>query len=399
MIQRNRRRGTAIVFVGVILSSLNLRAAVTSLSDIFNSVASSVHGFDISMIGTLPLISFAIFGLLAPLLARRFGYEISLLISMILVTLGLGLRILAPTFIGFATSTIVALAGMAFGNTLLPPLFKKYFPDHIGMVTAIYAVLLAVSAGTPSIISSDTVNTLGWRFSLGIWSIVGLVAALPWLMQTVLNQQEVTVKMSDKTRNSSHPHYQMKMTIAIALLFGVGGMLPMYTMINWLPSYLATVGFNGHSIGTMMFLYNILGIGHSIIVPLVIGRMKHPYYLIVLAVFLQTLTFIGFWLVPGLSWAWVVIAAPGLLTVPAAFQLFNLRSKTAGGAAFLSSIAQFVGYMLATLGPLVFGWLKDWTGNYNFSFAFMILISLLTLTFGFTATLPGYVEDSQSKER
>ena len=387
-------RSRSIVLVGIILTTLNLRAAVTSLSDIFGVVAKDVSGFSIPILGMLPLLSFAIFGLLAPQLSHRLGYEMALFISMMCIGVGLTARLFMNNFWGFAISTVVALAGMAFGNVLLPPLFKKYFPDHINGVTSLYSVLIAVSAGFPSIISSNTVGKYGWRFSLGIWAIVGFAAALPWLMQIIANN-DFTRPTTEKVQTNSVPAYKSSITWMVALLFGVGGMLPMYTMINWLPTYLVSVGYTTAAAGTMLFLYNTLGIFHSFLVPLVLSKMKHPYSLVILAVVLQIGTYFGFWLIPQWSFAWSIIAAPSLLTIPASFQLFNMHSKIPNGTASISSMAQFIGYLFAAVGPLVFCWLKNATGNYSLSFIFVIVLSILTLFFGFGAMRPGFVEDAK----
>lgn len=395
----NRRKGVLIVFIGILLSALNLRAAVTSLSTIFAVVAKHVTGFNVTVAGTLPLIAFAVFGLLAPLLVRKMSYELALFGSMMLIAVGLGTRILMPNFGGFCAATVIALAGMAFGNTLLPPLFKRYYPDRIGIITAIYSVVLAVSAGIPSIISTDTATTLGWRFSLGVWAGVALLAAVPWLFQLLLHRDQMLVFKTTGVHHQRQQRYDLKLTLSVALLFGIGGMLPMYTMINWLPTYLNTVHYSAHSIGIMMFLYNILGIFHAIIVPIIMERMRHPYSVVVFAVTLQVSTFLGFLLLPQYAWVWVVVAAPGQLTVPAAFELFNLRSKTSAGAAYLSSSAQFIGYLLAAIGPVLFGSIHSATGGYTYSFVFLIIISLLTLIAGKKATRPGFVEVATRPDR
>lgn len=392
MTRQTTIHGKYIVLLGIILSTLNLRAAVTSLSGIFNIVSKDVSGFNIGIAGMLPLLSFAIFGLMAPHLSQKIGYELTLFISMMCVGIGLLIRLFIPFFLGFCFSTIISLAGMAFGNVLMPALIKKYFPRQTSAITSLYSVLLAVSAGVPSIISSKTVGNLGWRFSLGIWAIVGFVATFPWMVQLIYHRNLTKPKNIHQNKLTVSA-YKSSITWMVALLFGVGGMLPMYTMINWLPTYLASVGFTTATIGTMLFLYNTLGIFHSFLVPLFLEKMKHPYYLIILAVTLQVATFLGFWLLPQWSFIWAIVAAPSLLTVPAAFQLFNTHSRTPQGTASLSSMAQFIGYLLAASGPLIFGWLKTASGNYNYSFIFLIILSFLTLIFGYQAMKPGFVEN------
>lgn len=383
------------VLVGIVLSTLNLRAAITSLSGIFFLVEKHIEGFNISIIGMLPLLSFAIFGLITPKIAKKIGYEITLLISMICVGTGLIARIFMPNFIGFCISSVVSLSGMAFGNVLIPTMIKKYFDNHTGVITSLYSVLLAISAGIPSIISSNTVYHYGWRFSLGIWAIIGFLAAIPWFFQAMYLKHKQNILLQNKGQQTSKSISSINsgITWAVALLFGVGGMLPMYTVINWLPSYLKSVGFTTTAIGTILFLYNILGIFHSFLVPLFLEKMKHPYLLVILAVSLQIGTFLGFWFLPYMSLLWAILAAPSLLTVPAAFQLFNLHSRTPAGTASISSMSQFIGYLLAALGPLIFGWLKIISGTYSYSFLFLIILSILTLFFGYKAMKPGFIED------
>src|SRR5690606_20723431 len=70
-------------------------------------------------------------------------------------------------------------------NILLPAAVKEYFPDRIGLVTAIYASLLAIGATTPPIVASPIADVAGWRVSIGVWAVVAAVAITPWIMLAV----------------------------------------------------------------------------------------------------------------------------------------------------------------------------------------------------------------------
>lgn len=384
-------RSHILVLIGIILTSLNLRAAVTSLSDIFTEVSKDINGFDISFMGILPLLSFAIFGAVAPTIKNKLGFEKSLFISMFLVGIGLLLRSMASNFEMFIVESIIALAGMGFGNVLLPPLFKKYFPNHTGVITSLYSVLIAVSAGFPSILSANTINAVGWRVDIGLWAMVGFAAAIPWFLQILINPD---VTKPDHLENEKFPSvYKWKQAWAMAILFGVGGMLPMYTLINWLPTYLEQKGLSIQVAGMTLFLYNTIGIIHSFVIPLIIGRFKHPFLLILLAFILQLAGYVGFMFEYEHAYVWAVIAAPGLLAVPAVFQLFNLRSRTAQGATHLSSFVQFIGYLFAVAGPIFFGKLEVLSNGYTAPFVFLIIMSFIMLFAGFFAVKSNYIED------
>ena len=69
------------------------------------------------------------------------------------------------------------VGGMGLGNVLLPPAIKHYFPQRIGALTGLYLVLTTVSASLPSLVAVPMTDALGWRFSVGIWGVLGFAAA------------------------------------------------------------------------------------------------------------------------------------------------------------------------------------------------------------------------------
>jgi len=133
-------RGRWLVATGIVLVGLNLRIAVAAVSPILGSVRADVAltGPLVGVLGTIPVASFAVFGSLAPLLARRFGLEPALMAAMVVSAVGEIARSVTSTPAGFLGWTVIALAGIGMGNVLLPPLVKRYFPDRIGPVTAAY---------------------------------------------------------------------------------------------------------------------------------------------------------------------------------------------------------------------------------------------------------------------
>src|SRR5690606_41115349 len=116
--------GRALVLAGIVLSALNLRTAVTSLTPLLDELG-CVFGFGATMagvLGMLPSAPFAVFGVAPPSIAHRFGLERTALLSMALTALGLVLRSLAGGTGRLLFGSIVALAGMGMGNVVLPPL-------------------------------------------------------------------------------------------------------------------------------------------------------------------------------------------------------------------------------------------------------------------------------------
>lgn len=389
----------ALVLVGIILVSLNLRAAVTSLSAIYGIIGHDISGFNANILGVLPLLSFAVFGSLTASVSRRLGYEGALLLSMLMVCAGIALRTLTGSFPIFMACSVLALAGMGFGNVLVQPTIKKYFPDHVGALTATYAVMIAVSAGVPSAIAVPLAENDGWRANVALWSVTALIAALPWVIQLLrTHHRGVKEEARQVIAEPVIPHiavWKWPIAWSMVVLFGVS-MMSMYAMINWLPTYLTERGISAAQAGDMLFVYNILGIAHSTLVPLYLGKLKKPYLVVAAGGLLQIIGYMGFLYIPGASWVWAVVAAPGLMTVPATFQLINLRTRSVEGAASLSSFTQGVGYVFAAVGPFLFGLLHRSTGSWQMSFWFLTAMAVLMLVAGGAAVKKNYLEDTKA---
>ncbi|MGV3240625.1 hypothetical protein ACEF17_11000, partial [Streptococcus hyovaginalis] len=96
-IQSNRavhKSAVWMIVIGIIFIAANLRAPLTSVGPIVGFIRDDLHISNTlaGMITTLPLLSFAFFSQLVPKLARKFGVEMMILMSIIFLTLGIILR-------------------------------------------------------------------------------------------------------------------------------------------------------------------------------------------------------------------------------------------------------------------------------------------------------------------
>ena len=73
--------------------------------------------------------------------------------------------------------------------------------------------------------------------------------------------------------------------------------------------------------------------------------------------------------------------------------LINLRTRTSAGSAALSGFAQGVGYILASLGPLLFGWLWDLGGSLTLPLIFLVVALVVLCTSAWIACQPRMLED------
>jgi len=70
---------------------------------------------------------------------------------------------------------------------------------------------------------------------------------------------------------------------------------------------------------------------------------------------------------------------------------FSLRTENAVQAAELSGMAQSVGYLLAAIGPTLFGYLHDVSNSWTIPLLILVGASILLFIFGLGAARDRYI--------
>jgi len=399
-------KGRLVVLAGVVLVGLNLRIAVAAVSPILDVVREDVAltATQVGLLGTIPVFSFALFGSLAAPIARRLGLEPTLIGSLVLSAVGEVARAEAGTAAAFLGWSIIALAGMGMGNVLLPPLVKRYFPDRIGPVTAAYTVTLTIGTAVPPLVALPAADLAGWRAAIGVWSLLGLVAAVPWLF-VVLRSVTVRAELRELLRRSParatdvrRPTgvaglvWRSRLAWALAVSFGCNS-LGTYVAFAWLPQLLADAGLGSDAGGRWLALYSVLGLPASLVAPVLAARLRNPYPMVVLFVACWAAGYVGLFTAPAQATAlWMVLLGIGPSTFPVLLVLIGLRSGSPAVASVLSGMVQGVGYTVAGLGPLGIGLLYEATGGWHVPLLALggVLVVLLVTAWG--ACRPGIIE-------
>ncbi len=386
-------KGRLLAFIAIVLVSANLRSAVTSLTPLLDRLG---HIFDFGstmtgVLGMMPTAAFAVFGLATPRITRAIGLERTAVLTMLLATVGLLLRAFSDNVGMLLVGSAIALAGMGMGNVVVPPLVKRYFADRVGTLSTIYITVLQAGTMVPALLAVPVADQFDWRISLGMWSLLSLAALLPWLL--LARSAPRTETSTATSEHAAGRVWKTQLGWGMALMFGMTS-LGTYSLFTWLPKVMVEAGASESFGGVMVAVYSAIGLLPSLLVPALAVRMRNPFPIAVMVFVLNMIAFAGLlWAPMSAPLLWAVIAGLGPSTFPLGLTLINLRTRSQAGSAALSGFMQGVGYSLASLGPLLFGWLHGMSNGWTWSFAFLAVCSGVLLTGAWFACKPQQLED------
>jgi CP family cyanate transporter-like MFS transporter len=307
------------------------------------------------------------------------------------MTAGLLLRAVAGSFAVLVAGTVLALVAGALGNVLLPGLVKRYFPHRTGLLVGAYTSALtaggAVAAVTAAPIA-EAVGDGGWRWALGIWAALALVAALPWLA------------VRPQPGGGRAPHLRIRtsalvrspLTWALTVFFALQS-VQAYVLVGWLPSYLRDEGMSAAAAGLLLGINQLLVIPVHAVVPAltVRQRLQRPLLLACLAGYV--VGWVGLWLAPGAALIWMGFLAVGLGIFAMVLALLGTRARTPQSTSALATAVQGWGYVLGGGGPLLVGVVLEATGSYVGMFVVVLVGVAGMLVSGWAATRDRYVDD------
>jgi len=341
-----------LLIIGIIFIGANLRAPLTSVGPLIPSIRESL-GISSTLAGaltTVPLLAFALLSPFAPKLARRYGMESVLFLSLILLTIGIILRPLSGVGMLFSGTIFLGLA-IAVGNVLVPSIIKQYFPKSVGTMTGVYSVSMnlcgAIASGLSIPITSK--SGLGWQGSLGYWGIISIIAILFWIPQFRSNRNQA-INVSEKPQSVNM--WKSGLAWQVTVFMGLQSLI-FYTIVAWLPEILQQQGLSSSTAGWMLSLMQFAVLPFTFIVPILAGRMKNQYLLVTITALLFVIGMIGI-LYGNLSlipFSVILLGIAGGCAFSLAMMFFSLRTKNSYQAAELSGMAQSFGYLLAAIGP------------------------------------------------
>ena len=381
--------------VGVLALGYNLRGAITSLPPVFPELQASLglSSATVSVLAATPVICFGVVSGFSAGLARRAGEERVLLGASVLLVIGLIARGAAPAALLFP-GTIAASGAIAVMNVLLSSLIKRRWPERAGFLIGLYITALSAGAIVGSLVSvplwqataGSVALTLGW---LAAPAALAVLLWLPQLRSAPRPASRTAAGQAGPAPQARLAVHRHALTWHVTIFMGMQSLL-YYATLSWLPTMLRDRGESASGAGDLLALMGVGNLAVSLLVPMAAQRMRSQVMLVAPTVIAIAGGLAALLYAPlGGAAAWALILGAGQNAALALAIFFTAaRTPHAGAAASLSSLAQAVGYLLASAGPLEVGLLHSATGSWTLPVTVLFVLCAVMFAAGLLAARP-----------
>ncbi|WP_184912995.1 CynX/NimT family MFS transporter [Streptomyces luteogriseus] len=404
-----------LLVLGIVLSALNLRPAITSLGALLEEVRDGLgmSGSVAGLLTSVPPLCFAVFGVMAPRLARRFGAGAVVCAGMAAIATGLLIRPYAGGTAGFLAGSALALMGIAVSNVLMPVIVKHWFPDRVGSMTGLYSMALALGTALAAAVTVPLTDTLGgsWQTGLALWAGLAVAAVLPWLpfvrgRVTPPGAGERAAETASRgpapTEHARVEAPRLRMARsrtawALAVFFGLQATAAYITM-GWMAQIFRDAGVPAGTAGLLLAVTMVMGVPLAFVIPRLATRLPHQGPIVLALGVCGLAGYAGLYLAPAAgAWAWAVLLGIANCAFPLALTMVGMRARTGPGVAQLSAFAQSTGYLISIPGPLLVGVLYQHSGGWGLPIALMSALMIPQMAVGFLAGRDRTVEDEAAR--
>lgn len=391
--ERRRLHGTSLLVVaGIVVVALNLRPAITVVGPLVPTIRAALGVDNVAMgaIGTLPVLAFGLVAPVAPPLSRRFGIGRTLAGSMALLAVGTVLRSLG-SYPWLVLGTAILGVAIGIGNVLVPALIKGAFPHRVGALTSLYGSMMVIGATVSAAVAVPVAEASGWPLSLGLWAVPAAIGAGVVAVSVVLDDRGTSredragaaAARRAQTGVPARVLHRSPLAWQVTAFMGLQSLL-FYITLAWLPDVLVERGMTDARAGVMVAIVNIGGLVGILVAPIWAGRVRDQRWVGITSG-IAAVVGILLLLVPGTALAPVASAVLGVglgATVGVAFTLFSLRTTSARDAAAVSGMAHTWGYLLAAVGPIAWGAMRDLGTSWTPPLVALLLVAVATTVAG-----------------
>jgi CP family cyanate transporter-like MFS transporter len=374
------RRGpgpTTALLAAIVVVALNLRGVLSAAAPVLPQVRGDLGLSEVQagLLTTLPVLCFAVFAPPAAAFVRRLGAHRAMLLALAGIAVTTALRPWGGTAVLLLGTLLVGVC-LTIGNVAVPVTIKRDLSSRVGLATGLYTAAMCLGAALTAGLTEPLAGWIGWRGALAVWAVLALAAVLAW--------RPVTRRVSPAAEPAEpevlplvRPRagvWRQPRAWAVAAFLAVQSCAYM-SLTAWLPTLLVdSAGVSLKTGGIAMSAFQLLGIGGTLLVPVLVGRFRDQVPVCLGVCLIWGTTLAGLMLMPSLWPLWIVVG--GLshgAGISLSLTLVALRAVDADVAASLSGMVQFVGYGVGATAPVIVGAVYGATGSWTVPLSLLLV--------------------------
>jgi len=371
----------------IFIVSINMRAGLILIGPLLPILHHEygISVFTASILAAAPIICFSITALFMSRIIKIANTNRIITLAITLLTGSLFFR----TTFGIASILIFSITlgiSVAILNYMLPVWVRENNDGDAGLLTGTYAAIMGSFSAIALAITVPLANltSLSWRISMAPWFVIGLITTIWWWAKTPHSKVESTKEQSPNFWKS--PLLRNKKAWSLTIFFGLLNMIH-YASATWLPTVLVSKGMPLVQTGYLVALATLLGSLLSLSVPHYASRGKDFRTVLVLFSLLITFAYLAIAFDTGVRlWFWVILYNIGMyVTFSISLFLVVFKGSSNENTQTLSIMMQSVGYLMATMSPIILGGLYTWTNNWKLSLLFPVALACIQIFVGLKA--------------
>ncbi|MBB5422239.1 CP family cyanate transporter-like MFS transporter [Paraburkholderia sp. JPY158] len=352
----------------IVVLGINLRPLLTSISPLMTTIrdATGLSFYGASLLTSLPVVAMGVGAFGAAALTRSVGETRGVALGLAAIALACAARWIASSGFTLLSTALLAGAGVAAIQALLPAVIKQRFHARVPLAMGVFSASIMGGGGLGASLSPWVGRAMqSWHAGLAVWALPACGALACWWL---LTRRHAAVPVTLRTSAMPAPAFSpwtTRRAWTLGLYFGIvnGG----YTsLVAWLPAFYQQRGMSIAASGSLLAAMTVFQAASALLLPLAAAsfRDRRPWLLLGLSA--QLAGVLGLIALPdAVPLLWVGIAGAGLGGV------FSLTLVTAMDhssdhrvAGQLVAFTQGVGFIVAAVAPLVAGIVRGWSGGF-----------------------------------
>lgn len=368
---RGRAELALIVFALVLLVGINLRTSLLSVPPLLAQIQHdlSLNYTATGLLSALPTLVMGLGAWPAGRIGGRIGGRAAVGWGLAIVALATLARGIFPAPLTLYVFTGAMSAGVALGQTSIPMLARQWFPDRIGLVSALFTDGLtlgetfAASATAP--LMRAWFGPDAWPLALLMWAVPAALATVLWLWLAPPAPAAVRIEphgdQGVDVEGAAAPAAIARPHVSYWLIGGVmgAGSLIYFGMNNWIAPYNQAIHAAAMT-SAALFAINAAQLPVTIGLTPIAGRLVGRRWPLIVAGAVSIIAVTGWLTTPAtLEPLWGALmgaSSAGVFTFSIAMPALYGHD---GAVARLTGASLMVSYTAAFVGPFIGGALWD----------------------------------------